>query len=92
MALLKFDPTAAVAGVISAHLVLTSILTVLFLWKDFHDAVCRLTSPDQFCHDSHGFLRMLEESLVPGTEIIQSWFSIGRLEKTVLETFPIANR
>jgi hypothetical protein len=30
---------------------------------------------------------MLEEGLVPGPEIIQSQFPIGRLEKTVLGTF-----
>jgi len=83
MEFLKFDPTAAVAWIISAHLVLNSILTLLFLWKDFHNTVCGLALTDRVGHDRHGFICMIEESLVTLAQVIQPCFSIGRFDEIV---------
>ena len=46
----------------------------------------------QRCHDLHRTVDVSEESLVPGTQVIQSWLTIRGLNKAVLGTAPVAGK
>jgi len=92
MAFLKFDPTAAGTGIVSACICALQFKITLLPCRYGHDFLGQLASPDQVCHDLHWFVRMLEESLVTFAEVVQPRFSIGRLDKTVLGTFTVAHK
>jgi len=74
------------------RLISARVLTPLrFQFLQLHDVLCQPALLEQCRHDMHGFICMLEESLVPLAEVIQSCLPIGRLDEAILGALPIAN-
>jgi len=92
MTLLELEPAPARAKVVSSCLGDLFLKIPLLSCRYGHHFLGQPASPDQVGHNVHGFVRVFEESLIPGAQVVQSRLPIGRLDETVLGTFAAANR
>lgn len=90
MTLPVFLPTAARTRVVgcSLHHCLLDLLH-LFHRQQVHDLIRVAPAAQQVGHQLHRVVDVVEEQLVSGAQVVQSWLAIGRVDEAVAWAFAI---
>ena len=62
----------------------------LFHCQDVHHLVGVTSATQQFCHDAHRVVDVIEEQLVSGTQVVQPRLAIRGVDKAIARAFPVA--
>ena len=61
----------------------------LFQRQDVHHLIGVTTPAQQFCHQAHWVVYVIEEQLVSGAQVVQPRLAIRRVDEAVARAFPI---
>jgi hypothetical protein len=90
MAALEFAPAAARARIVATGACHCRLQSGFFGGKDLHDLGRSSIPTQQFGHDLHRVVHVMEESLVSGAEVVQPRLAIGCLDEPVNSGSPLA--
>ena len=79
------------ARVLRSWRLLRSLRTSKFHSQNLHHIRSFSSPQQQFHHELHRAINMRKEGFVTGAKIVQTWFSIRSLNKSIARTFAIAS-
>jgi hypothetical protein len=92
VAALEFAPAAARARIVATYAHRWRLQSGFFGEKCLHHLGWSAISTQQFGHDLHWPVHMVEESLVSGAEVVQTRVAVGRLDEPVLRAFAVTRK